>query len=68
MGIQRHARCMPRKHGQEEKDDDNLNGGTQDAAMVTTDVDIAKWPRFDVALMEPSTSREKPGSNVKLVL
>jgi hypothetical protein len=28
--------------------------------MVTTDVDIAKWQDFDLALMAPSTSKEKP--------
>jgi len=35
--------------------------------MVTTDVDIAKWQRFDVIWMAPSTSKEKPVSKVKLV-
>jgi hypothetical protein len=36
--------------------------------MVTTDIDIPKWQRFDVALMVPSMSKEKPDCDVKLVL
>ena len=28
--------------------------------MVTTDVDIAKWQRFGLALMAPSTSQKSP--------
>ena len=36
--------------------------------MVTTDVDIPKWQRFDIVLVAPSMSKEKPDCDVKLVL